>query len=141
MSKGKGLPPTAAISGLNALDLALMTQKLELEWGDRLKGWLPLLDAVEKVCRDFDSHSVESLAQKAEAVSALAELAATSADRLELVRIEERNERVDPARHEVVATVITEGPKGIIVEVREWGWEFQGRTLRRAKVVASTRGE
>jgi molecular chaperone GrpE (heat shock protein) len=47
---------------------------------------------------------------------------------------------VDPDQHEIVSTVGGKARTGTIVEVRQRGYTFRGRILRRAQVVVSARG-
>jgi molecular chaperone GrpE len=134
--------PSASVSALNALELVLESQKFEAEIETMLQAMLPLLDAVERVCRDLDSRDPEEVLRKVEAIALLAEMGDSTVERLGLQRIAGIGEPAHPSRHEIVDVVApshSHSP-GTIVEVVQFGWIYQGRLLRPAKVVAATPG-
>jgi molecular chaperone GrpE len=129
------------VSALNALDLALESQRLEGETRDFVAALLPLLDGVEKVCRGIDSQPPEVIQAKAEAIAILAELADQAAGSIGLERIDQIGAVADPGRFEVVETLLMpDRTHGTVVEVIQPGWLFEGRVLRPARVVASLSG-
>ena len=133
-------PRRDPVSALNALDLALGSQQIESEMAEFLVALLPLLDAVEKICRDLHQKPAEVLAAKAEQLALLPELADEAMGRIGLSRFGAPGEAVDRARHEVVDTLVDESrPAGTILDVLEPGWAHQGRILRYAKVIASVK--
>lgn len=138
----RGRPAGCLRQSLDALDLALESQKLEAEQDDFLIDLLPLLDGVEKLCRDLDQQPPEVSAERREALALLPEIADEAARKIDLERVGRPGEAIDRRRHEVVATVSdAERPHGTVTEVIESGWSFQGRLLRLAKVVATSRLE
>lgn len=131
--------PKDPAAALNALDLSLASQEMESEIRDVLREFLPLLDGVERLCRHLDCQPPAAVAEKAEALALLAEIAAAAAQRIGLERTAGVGDRVDPARHEVVEAVPdTACPPGTILEILENGWTYDGKPLRRAQVVTST---
>ncbi len=138
----RGRPPGSLRQSLDALDLALESQKLEAEQDDFLLDLLPLLDGVEKLCRGLGDQPPETLEKRREALALLPEIADEAARKIGLERAGRLGEPVDRLRHEVVATVPdVERPHGTVAEVIESGWSFQGRLLRLAKVVATSRSK
>jgi len=130
------------VSRLNALDLALQSQQLELEGQALVRTLLPLLDHIESICRGFDHLPPERQQARAEAVATLAEVADTTAGRMQLEPIGKVGERSDPDRHEVVGTRAAPGAAhGSILEVTRRGWSYQGRVLRPAQVIAAIPSE
>lgn len=140
MTKTHKTPKTSAISALNALDLALESQKLEVEATNATRRWLPLLDQIEKVCRDFDKLSPDDAVARGEAVAILADVAVEVASSVGLQRYEDVGLEVSSERHDVADTVVSDGEPGRVASVHEVGWCLDGRPLRRAKVVATTKG-
>ncbi len=136
---GPARPPRrGALSSLDALDLALESQKMELETDAFLLKLLPLLDAVEKLCRGLDREPPETIVAKAEALAILADMAEAAAAQIGLERSGRIGEPVDRDRHEVVDTVLSsDQPHGTVLEIIHGGWLLEGRVLRRAGVVAS----
>jgi molecular chaperone GrpE len=130
-------PSTSAISALNALDLALQSQKLELDALESVRRWLPLLEQIEKVCRGFAELDPVTMRDRAGSVALIAEVAARAATESGLERISDVGARVDPARHVVVAATAAAGvERGTILSVEAVGWMFQGRVLAPARVIA-----
>jgi molecular chaperone GrpE (heat shock protein) len=130
--------PRSAISGLGALELALQSQRLELESQSFARAILPLFDHIEAVCRGFAGLPAERQRERADAVAMLAEEADATVIKLDLRRIGSVGERFDTEEHEVVDTRTTpDVPRGTILEVVQHGWSYQGTVLRPAKVVAA----
>jgi molecular chaperone GrpE len=128
------------LAALNALDLALASQRIDAEMTEFLSALLPLLDGVEKLCRGLASQPADALAAKAEPIGLLAELADEALDQIGLSRFGAVGETVDRARHEVVETVPDpQRAPGTVVDVVEPGWIYQGIPLRHAKVIASVK--
>ena len=130
---------SSAIGGLNALDLALKSQALENDANNAVRQWLPLLEAIERVCPDFDKLGFETQQSRAESIAVLAETARQVAAAVELEPIVDTAGAVDPARHEVVEIREADCAHGQVLNTIERGWTYQGRLLKRAKVVASAR--
>lgn len=127
-----------ALSSLNALDLALQSQKMELETDAFLLKFLPLLDAVEKLCRGLDQEAPEEIVGRAESLALLADIAEDATAEIGLERSGVIGESVDRAKHEVADTVAgSEHEHGTVLEVLRYGWLLEGRILRQASVVAS----
>jgi molecular chaperone GrpE (heat shock protein) len=137
--KRSGGPPSFdPVTRLNALDLALRSQQLELDEMERIRRWLPLLDQIESVCRDFEHLDGDERARRAEGVAVIAELAEQAAGGCELERFGSVGERSLAERHEVIDTRPGQpADQGRIIEIRAPGWSFRGRVVRRAKVVTS----
>ena len=139
--KNQGLGSHAeAVAGLNALDLILQSQKMELEGMDLARRFLPLLDQIQRLCSGFDQLPADQVVQRAEGVALLADLADRVAAECELERLGQVGERVSGDLHEIVDTRTDEHQAaGIIVAVAEPGWTFRGRVIQRANVVASVK--
>ena len=130
----------AAISALNALDLALESQKLELEAEKFVKAFLPLMEAVESLCRGLQGEDAQTVLGKVEALSLLPETAEVAAAKIGLVRDGRVGELVDRSQQEVVDTELrSDLAHGTILDVVKAGWLLRGKVLQRAKVVASRR--
>jgi molecular chaperone GrpE (heat shock protein) len=128
---------------MNALDLALRSQELDAEVSATMRRLLPLLDQVEKVCRNFDQLPAEDCVARAEGVAMLADIADRVASESGLQRFADITQAVDGARHEVIQTkrldAENKASHGRIVETPEPGWLHHGLVLKRAKVVATSR--
>jgi molecular chaperone GrpE len=122
----------------SALDLALASQQLERELQDVLRAFLPLLDSLEKLCRDLSRQSPEAIVERAAAISLLAEVADESMAKVDLKPCGSAGEMVDYQGFEIVEAVPAPTvERGRVLEVVERGWTFQGQVLRRARVIVS----
>ncbi len=134
------LPQRGTVSSLNALDLALESQKVECEIDDFVLNLLPLLDAIEKLCRGLDRKDPEAIVAKAEALAVLADMAEDAAAQVGLERFGQVGEPADRNLCEVVETLPSDDqPHGTVVEIIHGGWRIDGRVLRLASVVASVK--
>lgn len=124
------------LSALNALDLAVESQRMQAEVHDFLIALLPLLREVEKLSR-----AVAGAPEHDPYVSGILRLADRAADlktKMGLAPIGTIDEVVDPIRYEVVDTFPREDRNpGTVLEVVESGWSFRGITIQRARVAAS----
>ena len=128
----------AVASNLNALDLAVQSQKLELEGIDLMRTLLPLFDQIEAVCRAFARRSVASARTQEDLVEGLSELAEQVGTSLGLEPIGTVGGQTHPGQHDVIDTRLAiDVPRGTILEVVQCGWIHQGKVLRRARVVAA----
>lgn len=125
------------LPSLAALQRALDGDQAESDLREALLALLPLLDAVERLCRGLDRRPPAEVAARAEALSLLADLADQALARVGLERVGQPGESADPQRHRIEDTVPADGrAAGTVVEVMEHGWVFRGRLLRPARVVA-----
>jgi molecular chaperone GrpE len=138
MTTSKRDPRDVPLPSMDSLDLALASQRLESELRDQVVALLPLLENVEKLCRGLERATAEDLARRAEGLSLLADLADKAASAIGLQRVGAVGEPTDSLRHLVIDTAPGQGqPPGAVLEVVQYGWVFQGRVLRPAKVVAA----
>jgi molecular chaperone GrpE len=138
MTTSRRNPHDVPLPSVDSLDLALASQRLEAELRDQVVALLPLLENVEKLCRGLERATAEELAQRAEGLALLADLADKAASAIGLQRIGAVGEAADGSRHLVIDTAPGQGqPPGAVLEVVQYGWVFQGRVLRPAKVVAA----
>ena len=129
-----------AVAGLNALDLILQSQKMELDGIDLARRFLPLLDQIQRLCSGFDQLPGDQVVRRAEGLALLADQAYRVAVECELERLGQVGERVSCDLHDIVDTRTEDHQAaGIIVAVAEPGWTFRGRVIQRAKVVASVK--
>lgn len=127
-----------SIAALNALDLALESQRLEAEQEVFLTHFLPLLDNVERLCRGLEHSTPEAVAERREALALLAEIGDQVANAIGLERIGKPGDIARGDLHEVVDTEPrADQPQGVVLDVVQFGWIFRGKLLRPAKVVAS----
>ncbi|MBC8357186.1 MAG: nucleotide exchange factor GrpE [Planctomycetes bacterium] len=126
------------IASLNALDVALESQKLELETVEFLRDLLPVFDGVLTMCRGLEQRSPNEIIDTAEGLSILADITDQALSRIEMKRLGQVGEVIDASCYEVIDTRSREDvPRGTVIEVLEYGWVYQGKVLRAARVVAS----
>lgn len=129
-----------SVAALNALDLALESQRLEVEKETFLLHFLPLLDNVERLCRGLEHSAPEAVAQRREALGLLAEIGDQVASEIGLERVGKLGEIARGELHEVVDTKpCSDQPQGAVLDVVQFGWTFRGKVLRPAKVVAGVK--
>jgi molecular chaperone GrpE (heat shock protein) len=120
---------------LNALDLAMLSQQVEVELEELVRHVIPLLDRVQTVCSGFVQYAEDLPPGKAESVELLAGLAEETAAACEIEQLGVPGERVARGLHEVVGTRPTEAAGGTVLEVVEHGWTFRGKRLCPARVI------
>lgn len=126
------------IANLNAIDLALESQKLQLETFEFLRELLPVFDGVLNMCRGLERLTPSEIVGKVEGLSILADVTDQALVGIGLARLGKVGEATDPSRHEVIDTRPSDDiPHGTVIEVLEHGWDYQGKVLRTARVVAS----
>mgnify|MGYP006280494641 CR=1 FL=1 len=125
------------LSALNALDLAMNSQEVEVDLDTVLKTLVSLLEAVRNSCNDIDNLGEQEWSARRERVAMLGELADRLLAGLPLMQTARPGIPVDKYLHEVVETL--EGAReqrGTISKVIEQGWVFRKALVRRAKVIA-----
>jgi molecular chaperone GrpE len=128
---------SSTVGALNALDLALESQRLDAEQEEFVEQLLPLLDNVERLCRGLDEATVDAVMERRDALALLADIGDKVAGEIGLERIGTRGELARPESHEVVDTEPRpDQPHGAVLDIVQFGWRFRGRVLRPAKVVA-----
>ena len=122
----------------NALDLALESQRMQSDLRDILLTFLPLLDGVEKLCRDLIRQSPEMILGRAEALSLLADVADQAKAKAGLEPCGSAGEAADYRKFDIVDAIPAPGAeRGRVLDVIAQGWMFRGEVMRRARVIVS----
>jgi molecular chaperone GrpE (heat shock protein) len=120
-------------------ELAHARARMEAEEGAALQRAIGMLSVLESLDDVVDALSGQADDPTADRICQFEREARAMARLVELDEIATEG-AVDPDFHEIVSTVGGTTRAGAIVEVRQRGYTFRGRIVRRAQVVVSARG-